>query len=295
MLRFLALAVGGFSAAAWIEPRLGPLPQASDADSGGLRLPALVLRTASAGYEAIFSDWYWLQAIQYFGTNANESSHYSGLTPYLVAATDLDPEFDYVYEFAGQALPARDPETKLWYNTGAAIDLLEKGMESQSTRWQIPVLLAYCLYTYRGEYVRAGHILEQAANRPRAPKYLSGFAAKLLAQGGSVDTAIEFAQSQLQRTIDQRTHDELVERLRALFLQRDLAALNQAAGARLAAGLPLATVDDLVGFGGISSIPPESFGGSFRIAGNKVVSSDDDKLLHLFVHSNDSLLEPTAN
>jgi tetratricopeptide (TPR) repeat protein len=295
MLRSLVLAVLGFGAAAWLEPKLQPLPEATNGDASTLRLPALVLRTASAGYEALLSDWYWLEAIQYFGTEAYEANHYSGLAPYLTAAVDLDPEFDFVYQFGGEVLPTRDHTTKLWYNTGAAIELLERGMESSSTRWQIPVLLAYCLYTYRGDYTRAGHILEQAANRPRAPRYLSGFAAKLLAAGGSADTAIEFAQSQLQRAIDQRTRDDLLERLRALYLQKDLATLNRAAKERLATGLPLDSVENLVGYAGLTQIPPESFGGTFRISGDKVVSSDDEKLLHLFVHANNSLMEPTAN
>jgi len=295
MIRSLAIALVGFTAAAWFEPRVTPLPDSSNGDAAGLQLPAVMLRTASAGYEAVLSDWYWLEAIQYFGTPGNAAKHYSGLAPYLQAASDLDPGFDYVYQFAGEVLPDRDPDTKLWYNTGVAIQLLENGMESQSTRWQIPFLLAYLLYTFRGEYVRAGHTLEQAANRPHAPNYLSGFAAKLLAQGGSLETAIEFSEAQLERTIDQRTHDELVERLRALYLQKDLAVLNRAAHERLAAGLPLTSVDDLVGYAGLTQLPPESFGGTFRISGDKVVSSDDDKLLHLFVHDRDSLIEPSAS
>jgi hypothetical protein len=295
MLRSLAMALLGFVAAAWFESRVTPLPETTDRDGTALRLPAVVLRTASAGYEAVMSDWYWLEAIQYFGSPGNAAVHYRGLSSYLEAASDLDPEFDYVYQFAGEAVPARDESSKVWYNTGAAITLLEKGMQSQSTRWQIPFLLAYLLYTFRGDYVSAGHYLEQAADRPKAPAYLGGFAAKLLAQGGSLDTAIEFAEAQLQRTIDERTHDELEERLRALYLQSDLATLNRAAQARLATGQPLRRVDDLVGYAGVTQVPVEPFGGKFLIADDKVTSTDDDKLLHLFVHARDSLVEPSAD
>ncbi len=142
---------------------------------------------------------------------------------------------------------------------------------------------------------RPGTISEIAANRPKAPNYLSGFAAKLLAQGGSLQTAIEFAEVQLARTVDQRTHDELAERLQALYLQNDLARLNQAAAARLATGQPLTRLEDLIGYGDVSELPAEPFGGTFQLAGTKVVSSNDAKLLHLFVHANDSLIEPSAD
>jgi tetratricopeptide (TPR) repeat protein len=296
MIRPLAIAVLGFATAAALAHRVHALPaMGEDSRAAELHLPAIVMQTASAGYGAVMADWYWLEAIQYFGTKGKEAERFHGLAPYLESAVDLDPEFDYVYQFAGEVLPFRDGATGLWYNTEAARRLLDRGMQSTSTRWRIPFLLAYVLYTFKGDYLEAGHELEKAAARPGAPSYLNGFAAKLLAQGGSAETAIEFAEEAIQRTIDERTHGELEERLRALYLQKDLADLNRAAEARLAAGQPLARLDDLIGYAGMTELPAEPFGGHFQIVGAKVVSSDDDKLLRLFVHAHDSLVEPHAD
>jgi tetratricopeptide (TPR) repeat protein len=282
MLRPLLCAVLAGGIALWESHGTHALP--TDPGEVGLRLPLKAMRSASLGYQVLLSDWYWIQAIQYYGTPTNADALYPKLSGYLGAATDLDPEFDFVYQFGGETLPMEDPNTKLWHHTQAAIELLQKGMASHSSRWQIPFLLAYVTFTFRGNYSAAGAYLREAANRPHSPAYLSGFAAKLLAQGGEVETAIEFTEAALQRTTDDRTQRDLKERLDSLHLQQDLELLNLAARARRQAGKPVRDLSDLVGYGQLQELPIEPFGGEFKIVGEQVMSTHQDKLLHLFTH-----------
>lgn len=287
ILRSLASAALAGALAVWLAPRLGELP-AAPASEEEVRLPARVLQTASVGYEAALSDWYWLQAIQYFGTSSHASEYYRQLPGYLEAATDLDPDFGSAYILGGNCIPQEDLEKK-WHNTGAAIKLLQKGVSSASTIWQIPYLLAYNLYIYRGDYLLAARYMQVAATRPGAPHYLSSFVATLVAQGhGDLQTAIDFTTVALQNAPEHWTRDDLIERLKGLRLQQALDQLNAAVKGRLATGHAVTRIDDLVGAGGVSQLPADPYGGVFRIEGDHVVSSNEDKLPRIFVHPGES-------
>ncbi len=181
MARSLASSVLAGSLALFLGSRLGAIP--AQPDESLVRLPPELVRMASMGYEAVLADWVWLQAIQYYGDRTHVWEYYRQLPGYLETATDLDPDYDFLYQFGGEIVPERAPGSKFWRNTGAAIRLLEKGMTSHSTRWQIPFLLAYNLFTYHGDYLPAGKYMQEAALRPKAPTFLNSFAPTLLAQG----------------------------------------------------------------------------------------------------------------
>ncbi len=293
MIRSLACALLAAAAVHWFAPRIRELP--TDAPADDFHLPPRALQAASAGYQSVLADWYWIDAIHYYGVLANYADHYRRLPGYLEIASDLDPEFDYLYQFAAFTVPEHDRATGLWYNTGAAIRLAEKGMRSHSKRWQIPFGLGYLLFTFRGDYADAGRYMEEASKRPRAPNYVASLATRLLAQGGSIETAIAFASAALRRTVDQRTHDELEDRLRALHLQRDLTMLNEAAREVAARGAPPQNLDDLIGHAGIAAIPADPFGGQFVLSEGRVSSRHADRLLHLYIYPGHAPIERSAD
>jgi hypothetical protein len=279
-----------------LQKRIWQLPArpvvVSSAASSNARVPAPTRRLAAFGYSKLLADWYWLQAIQYYGTPANEKVFNRGLSELLEESTDLDPGFDYVYQFGGETLPYHDPDKKLWHNTQAAIDLLRKGVQAGSTRWQVPWLLGYTLFTYRGAYVEAGHEIERAAKLPGAPSYLPSLAVRLLAQGSEIDTAIYLTQSALAQAQDDRTKEDTQDRLNSLLLQKDLDILNRALEDRRKSG-PVTELADLVGTNGLEVIPDDPFGGQFRLdrERNKVTSAHSDKLMHLFIHPGSPTVE----
>jgi hypothetical protein len=277
-----------------LAPHIPALPEISTSEGEAeVRLSPVALRAASGGYEAVASDWYWLGAIQYFGTRSNVEEHFRRLAGYLDLATDLDPDFGYAYIFGGYAIPERNQGEKQWHNIDAAIKLLQKGMASNSTRWEIPYLLAYMLFTYRGDYLEAAQLMREASKRPKAPAYLLSFVGTLTAQGhGNMQAAIDFTRGALENAPDHWTRDDLQDRLRGLELQQALDRLNSAAQLRRAEGQPLSSLQDLIGYGEIKQIPEEPYGGSFHLENGRVVSSDDDKMLHVFIHPRDPPTQP---
>ena len=221
--------------------------------------------------------------------------------------TDLDPDFDYVYQFGGETIPFHEPSVNLWFNTKQSIALLGKGVEHHVQRWEVPWLLGYSLYAYWGRYADAGRAMTAAADlidavgqraeaRFAPPKYIRSLAVRLLAQGGDLETAIVATQLALAQSTDERARDELDQRLKSLVLQKDLDLLNRALEASTQSGQTIRNLGNLVRVGSLSSVPPDPFGGEFYIdAASKVRSTHESLLLKVYVHPGQQAIEPTAD
>jgi hypothetical protein len=283
-----------------LQPRVWALPSAPQAseepDSATRKIPPEVRRRIAFGYSKVLADWGWLRAIQYYGSKLNQQYRYRGLYALLDETTDLDPGFEYAYQFGGQSIPFHDSGTKVWYNIGATVDLLKKGIAAAPKRWQIPWLLGFTLYTYRGDYANAGRAIEQASKLPGAPAYMASLATRLLAEGSDIDTAIFLTQSALVDARDERVKGEITARLQSLVLQRDLDVLNAAAAERRKTS-PVNSLSDLVGSAGVTSIPEDPFGGNYQLdhTSGRVTSLHQDKLVHLFIHPGSPALEQAAD
>ncbi|MHB1845972.1 MAG: hypothetical protein ACYCWW_14195 [Deltaproteobacteria bacterium] len=280
------------SRAATAQPE--SLPEGSNEDRDE-KLPRAILIPLVLGYRVVAADESWIEAIQYYGDIHHARQSYEGLAPLLDRATDFDLDFDYVYQFAGQSVPFHNPEDHLWHNTRAAIALLQKGMHSSSLRWQIPWLLGYCLYVFRGDYAEAGDAINEASKRPGAPDYLSSLAARLLAKGGRVSTAIAMTAAALAIAPDDKTRDQLSARLQALALQKQLEELNLAARRLATAGVPFSSYQELASL--LAGAPKaDPYGSAYSIdSAGRVTSPNAGRVLQLYQHRGDSLVEPTAN
>jgi hypothetical protein len=300
LVKLFLLSAALLAATVVLQPRVWALPATPTATSRAAPspdpIPARLRRLGAFGYSKILADWVWLKAIQYYGSRENQKYRYNGLAPLLDEVTDLDPTFEYAFQFAGQSVPYHDENTGLWHNTNAAIALLRKGASAAPSRWQIPWLLGFNLYTFQGNYVEAGRAMEHAAHLPGAPPFMNSLAARLLVQGSDVDTAIFITQSALSDASDERTKDDLETRLKSLILQRDLDQLNAALAERSKVA-PVTSLSELVGAAGVSSIPPDPFGGHYALdqTSGTVTSTHHDKLLRLYVHPGSPAIEPVAD
>ncbi len=96
----------------------------------------------------------------------------------------------------------------------------------------------------------------------------------------------------MARAEDKWTKEDLEERIKALFLQQALEHLNHALEMRRQEGRPVARLPDLVGSGDLLQLPEEPFGGHFMLSGGRVVSTDNGKLLHVFIGPHSPPTEP---
>ena len=63
------------------------------------------VRLASAGFESVVADFYWLGSVQYIGSNAISAEYKKYLAGMLGLVTDLSPHFAYPYELGLLLLP----------------------------------------------------------------------------------------------------------------------------------------------------------------------------------------------
>jgi hypothetical protein len=225
---------------------------------------ASLLRVGGRAFLPLLADYYWLQAIQATG-KANSEEEYRDIADYAQLVTDLDPDFAYVYEFAGVVVPYnRGRET--WRNTEESTALLEKGV-AHFPRWLfLRTLLAYNYGVFQREYARAAHLLEETARLPGAPAYLPLLATRLYAQAGSFDAASAFATQFAATASDPETRAAFEHRTKEIALERILQELDRAVAAfRERNGRLPKNVKELVASGQLTAIPEDPLGGDIRL------------------------------
>jgi len=300
MPRLLTIALS-LIAVAYLTARLPGLQKPEKVEGSGVQsLSPEAQRSLAFGYRRVMADYYWLQAIQYYGTQANEAQFYRGLYPILDRATNMDPQFDFAYQFGGECIPYHEGKVG-WHNTANVVKLLRKGMASDPERWEVPFLLAYNLYTYAGDYKQAGQYMELAADlaergqrkdeRFPPPTYMRSLGARLLAHGGDLDTAIELTRGAVERAHDEKLKLELEDRWRALELERDLQRLNEALEASRAQGREVRSITDLIASSGVPATPVDPFGDPYELdrTSGQVVSKNQSHFLRLYIHANQAL------
>ena len=139
------------------------------------------------------------------------------LAPLLDTATTLDPEFLDPYEYAAIVLPAVDVQQ--------AIRITQKGIDANPNAWRLYQHLGY-IYWQQRNYQAASEIYGRGAQIPGAPPWMEAMKAKMVAEGGSRDTAREI----YTRMYEQSAEEQVKEMARRRLLQLD--SLDQRDGLR---------------------------------------------------------------
>jgi hypothetical protein len=169
------------------------MPSAPRVAGGDVFVPRPEVAHVSAlGFDAVVSDYYWLQAVQVVG-----SAKVVERKAYLLAAlvdvvTTLDPWVDHPYRFAAVWLTDGEAHVR------KANDLLRRGIEYHPDDWRNRFYLGFNLFWYLDENDAAAEIIESATQLPGAPLYLRRLVARLKGEGGG---GLEVAESFLHGLI----------------------------------------------------------------------------------------------
>jgi tetratricopeptide (TPR) repeat protein len=264
----------------WTEKRIERMRAAEELAASTLFVPpARVLKVVSLGFDNLFSDFYWLRAIQYYGEKANARENYRWLYPLMDLVTDMDPGFAYAYKFSGVTIP---------YDAASAQKanlILEKGLVNAPQLWQIPFYIGYNYLAFIGDYRKAGEYISRAANIPGAPPFLSGLASRLYAEAGRPELALDILGQIYNSVEDDLLRQTIEERIKLVVVERDLNMLNKAVTLFLQkTGRYPEHLGQLVQAGIISSLPREPHGGRYYFdpAKREVVSSKVKERLKLY-------------
>lgn len=225
-----------------------------------LRSPG-VMKRLSLEYSPLLGAIYWTRAVQYFGWKHREhDSNLDQLWPLLDIATTLDPNLTIAYHFGATFLSDASPRGA--GQPDQAVTLLQRGIRANPDQWRFYQDLGNVYYFDKKDYLKASEVFETGSRLPGTPVFMKIMAAKIAAEGESLETSYALWLDLYQSTTSKEVRKNADEHLRMVKVQMDLRALNQIADSyerqtRRRAG----SIKDLTDAGLLSSQPldPEGF------------------------------------
>ena len=247
--------------------QLGSLPKAE------------YLKPAMLGYHHLGADLLWLRLVQVVGKRSNTAHEYEWLYHALDVITDLDPQYDYAYQVGGIVL------THLANRPDLSNKLLAKGLEPNPTVWQIPFYIGFNYYFYLHDPGYAAEYIARASRIPGPPPFMALLATQLYAEAGNPDTALNFLMAIRHQAPEGWIKEQLETRIKEVIIERDVRMLEKAVSHyREREGHGPAKLNDLLRASDISVLPPEPFGGEYRLDSTTgaISSSTHPERLHVY-------------
>lgn len=189
-----------------------------------LRSPNLV-KKMSLEYAPLMGDIYWTRAVQYYGEKqAEQDQNLELLWPLLDITTTLDPHLIPAYRFGSIFLGDAPPRGA--GRPDLAARLLERGLQGNPDQWRLYEDLGNVYYFDAKDYKNAARAFMDGSKNPAAAIWMKSMAAKIAAEGESLETSYF-----LWRDVDQTTTDPTIKKnaeshLRSLRVDLDLKAIN---------------------------------------------------------------------
>jgi hypothetical protein len=232
-------------------------------------MPAQVAAPLAFGFRSLLADFTFLQSIQLLALRKADRLSLETLPldrameRLLTYAVEVDPKFGGAYRFAAAALPHETVDGKVMGAVAAAM-LLEQGVRELPDQWRIGFLLGFIRGYYLGDYAGASKSMAQAARLPGSPRYLGLLATRLGAQGGELQLAVELAEGMLAQANEEQTRKQWEDRLKDLYMERDLRAIDAAVDRWHAEhGAPPPSIRALVASHFLQHDPVEPHGGRY--------------------------------
>ncbi len=173
----IALVIASFATIVYLQTELHPVNAARNLKEIRYIPDRDVLKLTSFGYQRVYADLLWIQAIQYLATPfESPDAKYEWLGSIFHAITDLDPQFIAAYRLGSSWL------TLLKRDGPAGVVLLEKGMKENPKRWELPHDAAMIYFVDQKDRTKALDMLKVAIAKPSCPMHVRAFAGRLLVE-----------------------------------------------------------------------------------------------------------------
>ncbi len=189
-------------------------------------------KLASLGFDAVLSDYYWIQAIYKVGATRERPEEFA---PYLAkiidVVTTLDPWVGHPYRFGAMWL------TDSRESVRRGNELLRRGIEYHPDDWRNYFYLGYNQFYYLDENEAAADSLEMAAELDGSPTYLPRLVARLRSEDADLESSvifltqlIESSESEDAAAVYQGALDEIDVEVKARYLDRARESFETLAG-----------------------------------------------------------------
>jgi hypothetical protein len=213
-------------------------------------------------YKGLVADLMFLNASNFIGRKLLERSQplpreWQQFYLMLDRMTELDGRFLDPYVFAEMMLAW---QARRFDQANA---LLSRGRAHRPEDWRLPYYIGFNHFYFQQNFAEGARYVMQAANIAGSPPYLPNLAARLAFYGARSKTALFFMEQLLSENKQVEINPELKKRLTAF---RAAAAIEDAAEAyKQKHDRSAGDVGVLVTTGFLAALPPEPYGGEWRL------------------------------
>jgi tetratricopeptide (TPR) repeat protein len=187
-----------------------------------------LLKAMSLEYAPLMADLYWTRVVQYYGDKRTKhDSNFELLWPLLDVTTTLDPNLLVAYRFGSTFLSERSPRGAGRPDLG--IELLERGIRANPEFWRLYEDLGFIYYFDLKDYNRASAAFAEGSKNPESQIWMKVMAAKIAAEGESLQTSIFLWNEVYQTTKDPQVKENARTHLQLLGAEQECKQLDMLA------------------------------------------------------------------
>lgn len=197
-----------FLTSIFIHNRLDRIKISHDSPKFYMSIPSGdLLKPFTLGYDQLVADFFWIQAISYFGDHLKSDRRYPWLYHILDLVTTLDPDFIWPYYFGGIVLSLEANQVE------QSNRILQKASKYHPTVWKFPLYLGFNYWYHNSDPLKAASYIEIAAKLPGSPRYLKTLPASLYSESGQKEAALRFLQEMEENTQDPHMKAAILKRI----------------------------------------------------------------------------------
>lgn len=234
--------------------------------ASGMEVDELAIRSGSLAkemsleYAPLMGAIYWTRAVQYFGEKRRlRQRSYELLWPLLDIATTLDPQLLVAYRFGStflsdKGLGAGRPDL--------GVQLLERGLKANPDEWRLYQDLGNVYYFDMKDYAKASAAFAEGSENPRAYIWMKVMAAKIAAEGESLETSYFLWQQVYDTATEPTIKKNAGDHLKLVRAEIDMREINRLADEyERETGHRATRISELVQAGRLKAIPrdPEGY------------------------------------
>jgi tetratricopeptide (TPR) repeat protein len=245
-----------------------------------------LVKAMSLEYAPLMADIYWTRVVQYYGDKrAKHDPNFELLWPLLDVTTTLDPNLLVAYRFGSTFLSEPSPRGAGHPDLG--IELLERGIRANPEYWRFYEDLGFIYYFELKDYAKASAAFAEGSKNPDAQIWMKIMAARIAAEGESLQTSIFLWNEVYQTTKDPQVKENALMHLQLLGAQQDCKQLDALADEfQKRTGRRPTRVEELVQAGLLPRVPldPAGFPYVFGPDGKAALNLDSPLLEQQLLH-----------
>ena len=184
-----------------------------------------LMKVMSLEYAPLLADIYWTRVVQYYGNkHVRGQANLELLWPLLDITTTLDPNLLISYRFGAMFLSQAPPAGA--GRPDLAVQLIQRGVQSNPDYWRLYEDLGFVYYFDLKDYKKASEAFLEGSKKPNAQLWMKVMAAKVSAEGESLETSVFLWKDIYNSTSDPSVKKNALLNLQLLKVKEDCRQLD---------------------------------------------------------------------